>query len=138
MSAVAHCGDNAAFEGFFGELKRDRVAHLGYRTRDEARAELFNYIERFHNPRMRRRVARQDLKSSDLFKLSVKTGENPTDLAHLSAPYVPMLFFSTASSYFFLGALNTTLLTFSPLLLLTVFTTALRAGFFDAGFFAGI
>lgn len=74
MSAVGHCGDNAACEGFFGLLKRERVAHRQYRTRDEARADLFNYIERFHNPRMRRRVARQDLKFSDLFKLSVKTG----------------------------------------------------------------
>ena len=64
MSAVGHCGDNAACEGFFGQLKRERVAHQSYRTRDEARADLFDYIERFHNPRMRRRVARQDLKFS--------------------------------------------------------------------------
>ncbi|HDZ54866.1 MAG TPA: IS3 family transposase, partial [Pseudomonas xinjiangensis] len=33
-----------------------------YRTQDEARADLFEYIERFHNPRMRRRVAAQDRK----------------------------------------------------------------------------
>ncbi|HGN1517488.1 TPA: IS3 family transposase, partial [Pseudomonas aeruginosa] len=70
MSAVGHCGDNAACEGFFGLLKRERVAHQSYRTRDEARADLFDYIERFHNPRMRRRVARQDLKFSALFKPS--------------------------------------------------------------------
>ncbi len=74
MSAVGHCGDNAACEGFFGQLKRERVAHQSYRTRDEARADLFDYIERFHNPRMRRRVARQDLKFSALFKPSVETG----------------------------------------------------------------
>lgn len=37
MSAVGHCGDNAAREGFFGLLKRERVAHQSYRTRDEAR-----------------------------------------------------------------------------------------------------
>ncbi|MGS1396047.1 IS3 family transposase [Pseudomonas aeruginosa] len=73
MSAVGHCGDNAACEGFFGQLKRERVAHQSYRTRDEARADLFDYIERFHNPRMRRRVARQDLKFSALFKPSVET-----------------------------------------------------------------
>lgn len=60
MSAVGHCGDNAACEGFFGMLKRERVHHRRSRTRDEARADLFDYIERFHNPRMRRRVARQD------------------------------------------------------------------------------
>lgn len=37
MSAVGHCGDNAACEGFFGLLKRERVAYQSYRTRDEAR-----------------------------------------------------------------------------------------------------
>jgi putative transposase len=60
MSAVGHCGDNAACEGFFGMLKRERVHHRRYRTRDQARADLFDYIERFHNPRMRRRLANQD------------------------------------------------------------------------------
>lgn len=74
MSAVGHCGDNAACEGFFGVLKRERVAHRQYRTRDEARADLFDYIERFHNPRMRRRVAKQDQKFSAVFKPSVQTG----------------------------------------------------------------
>jgi putative transposase len=74
MSAVGHCGDNAACEGFFGILKRERVRCQIYRTRDEARADLFDYIERFHNPRMRRRVARQDQKFSALFKPSVETG----------------------------------------------------------------
>lgn len=74
MSAVGHCGDNAACEGFFGMLKRERVRHLSYRTRDEARADLFDYIERFHNPRMRRRVARQDQKFSALLQPSVKSG----------------------------------------------------------------
>lgn len=74
MSAVGHCGDNAACEGFFGQLKRERVAHQWYRTQDEARADLFDYIERFHNPRMRRRVARQDKKLSAVLKPSVETG----------------------------------------------------------------
>ena len=64
MSAVGHCADNATCEGFFGVLKRDRVNRQSYRTRDEARANLFDYIERFHNPRMRRRVAIQDQKFS--------------------------------------------------------------------------
>ncbi|QQN52787.1 IS3 family transposase [Stutzerimonas balearica] len=73
-SAVGHCGDNAACEGFFGRLKRERVAHQSYQTRDEVRADLFDYIERFHNPRMRRRVARQDLRFSAVFKPSVGMG----------------------------------------------------------------
>src|SRR5688572_13797032 len=54
MSAVGHCADNAACEDFFGLLKRERVHHRQYRKRDEARAALFDYLERFHNPRMRR------------------------------------------------------------------------------------
>jgi putative transposase len=57
MSAVGHCGDNAACEGFFGVLKRERVYRTHYPTNDSARADLFEYIERLHNRRMRRRVA---------------------------------------------------------------------------------
>ena len=74
MSSVGHCGDNAACEGFFGMLKRERVGHRHYRTRDEARADLFDYIERFHNPRMRRRVAKQDQRFSALTQPSVEMG----------------------------------------------------------------
>jgi len=74
MSAVGHCGDNAACEGFFGMLKRERVHHRRYRTQNEARADVFDYIERFHNPRMRRRVAVQDQKLSSVLKPSVETG----------------------------------------------------------------
>lgn len=74
MSAVGHCADNAACEGFFGVLKREIVHQRNYRTRDEARADLFDYLERFHNPRMRRRVARQDREFQALTKLSVETG----------------------------------------------------------------
>lgn len=74
MSAVGHCADNAACEGFFGILKRERVHYRKYRTRNEARADLFDYLERFHNPRMRRRVARRDREFSVLTKPSVETG----------------------------------------------------------------
>lgn len=74
VSSVGHCGDNAACEGFFGLLKRERVGHRHNRTRDEAKADLFDYIERFRNPRMRRRVARQDQKFSAVFKTSAETG----------------------------------------------------------------
>jgi len=61
MSAVGHCGDNAACEGFFGVLKRERVNRMKYPTMDAARSDLFNYIERFHNPRMRKRIAKGDM-----------------------------------------------------------------------------
>jgi len=42
--------DNAAAEGFFGMLKRERVNRRNYRTRDEARSDIFDYIERIYNP----------------------------------------------------------------------------------------
>ena len=77
MSAVGHCGDNAACEGFFGLLKRERVYRTKYPTLDAARADAFEYIERRHNPRMRRRFARQDLKFSSLSQPSVVSGANP-------------------------------------------------------------
>lgn len=56
MSAVGTCADNAAVEGFFGRLKRERVNRRRYRTRAEARADVFDYIECFHNPRRRRQM----------------------------------------------------------------------------------
>jgi putative transposase len=74
MSAVGHCGDNAACEGFFGLLKRERIYRTKYPTLDAARADVFEYIERFHNPRMRRRTAQQDLKFSTLSQPSVISG----------------------------------------------------------------
>lgn len=59
MSAVGSCADNAAAESFFGVLKRERVNRPRYRTRAEARADIFDYIERCHNPRQRRRLEMQ-------------------------------------------------------------------------------
>ena len=41
--------DNAAMESFFSTLKTERTACKMYRTRDEARADVFDYIERFYN-----------------------------------------------------------------------------------------
>lgn len=74
MSAVGHCGDNAACEGFFGLLKRERVYRSSYSTLGAARSDVFEYIERRHNPRMRRRVARQDGKFKALLQPSVISG----------------------------------------------------------------
>ena len=39
-------------ESFFSSLKKERAIAM-YRTRDEARADLFDYVERFYNPRRR-------------------------------------------------------------------------------------
>lgn len=74
MSAVGSCADNAAMEGFFGMLKRERVHRRIYQTRAEARADVFDYIERFHNPRCRRRLETATQKELLLTQPSVETG----------------------------------------------------------------
>jgi putative transposase len=53
MSRAGNVWDNAAMESFFATLKVERTAHKLYRTRDHARADVFDYIERFYNPRRR-------------------------------------------------------------------------------------
>ena len=53
MSRSGNCWDNAAMESFFSSLKTERTAAKTYRTRDQAKADVFDYIERFYNPRRR-------------------------------------------------------------------------------------
>ena len=57
MSGVGSCADNAACEGFFGILKRERVNRRRYDSHADARADIFDYIECFYNPRRRRKMA---------------------------------------------------------------------------------
>ena len=45
--------DNAAMESFFSSLKTERTTRRMYRTRDDAKADVFDYIERFYNPKRR-------------------------------------------------------------------------------------
>ena len=49
MSRKANCWDNAPTESFFNSLKNERTHGRRYRTRAEARAEVFQYIEAFYN-----------------------------------------------------------------------------------------
>lgn len=51
MSRKGNCHDNAVAESFFSLLKKDRVKRKIYKTRDDARSEIFDYIEGFYNPR---------------------------------------------------------------------------------------
>lgn len=53
MSRRGDCWDNAAIESFFSTMKTERTNRRRYRTRDQARADVFDYIERFYNPRRR-------------------------------------------------------------------------------------
>jgi putative transposase len=49
MSRSGNVWDNAAMESFFSSLKTERTARKAYQTRNEARADVFDYIERFYN-----------------------------------------------------------------------------------------
>lgn len=53
MSRRGDCWDNAAMESFFSNLKTERSSQINYTSRDHARADIFDYIERFYNPRRR-------------------------------------------------------------------------------------
>ena len=53
LSRSGNVWDNAAMESFFSTLKTERTARKVYQTRDQARADVFDYIERFYNLRRR-------------------------------------------------------------------------------------
>ena len=53
MSRKGECLDNAVAESFFGSLKTELVDHEDYRTYEEAKQSLFEYIEVFYNRRRR-------------------------------------------------------------------------------------
>ena len=56
MSGKGNCWDNSPIESFFATLKCERVSHVEYETRDQARCDLFDFIEIFYN-RQRRHSA---------------------------------------------------------------------------------
>lgn len=49
MSRRGNCFDNAVAESFFSSLKKERIRRRIYRSREEARADVFDYIEVFYN-----------------------------------------------------------------------------------------
>lgn len=51
MSRRGNCHDNAVAESFVNLLKRERIRRRAYRTREEARQDVFDYIEIFYNPK---------------------------------------------------------------------------------------
>ena len=53
MSRSGNGWDNAAMESFFSSLKTERTAAKTYRTRAQAKADVFDDIERFYNPKRR-------------------------------------------------------------------------------------
>ena len=53
MSRRGNCHDNAVAESFFQLLKRERIKRRIYADREEARSDVFDYIEMFYNPKRR-------------------------------------------------------------------------------------
>ena len=50
MSRRGNCHDNAVAESAFSSLKRERIRRRAYKTREEARQDVFDYVEMFYNP----------------------------------------------------------------------------------------
>jgi putative transposase len=72
MSRASNVWDNAMTESFFSSLKTERTAAKAYRTRAQAKADVFDYIERSYNPKRRH---------STLSYLSPMEFERQTELA---------------------------------------------------------
>lgn len=53
MSRPGNVWDNAAMESFFSTLKTERIGKKVYRTRAQATADVFDYVECFYNPTRR-------------------------------------------------------------------------------------
>jgi len=71
MSRKGDCWDNAAIESFFSTLKLEPLSRRHYENRDESRVEVFDYIERFYNPR--RRHSTLGLVSPDEFEKACRS-----------------------------------------------------------------
>ncbi len=66
MSRKGDCWDNAVVESFFGSLKSERTHWRSYQNRDEARADIVDYITMFYNSR--RLHSYLDYQSPDAFE----------------------------------------------------------------------
>lgn len=53
MSRRGNCYDNAVAESFFSSLKKERIRNKVYLTKEQARADIFDYIEVFYNRKRR-------------------------------------------------------------------------------------
>jgi putative transposase len=53
MSRRGNCYDNAVAESFFSNLKKERIKKRIYSTRNDARSDVFDYIEIFYNQKRR-------------------------------------------------------------------------------------
>ncbi len=65
-----NCHDNAVAESFFNLLKRERIRRRIYKSREDARRDVFDYIEMFYNPK--RKHARNGMLSPVEFEKQQK------------------------------------------------------------------
>ena len=70
MSRRGNCYDNAVAESFFASLKMERIKRKIYKTRQDARQDIFDYIELFYNPK--RRHAKNGMLSPVEFEMVAK------------------------------------------------------------------
>lgn len=70
MSRRGNCHDNAVAKSFFNLLKRERVRRKTYKTREEARQDIFDYIEMFYN--LQRKHAKNGMLSPENFERNYK------------------------------------------------------------------
>jgi putative transposase len=59
MSRRGNCHDNPVAESFLQLMKRVRIKKNIYETREEARSDVFDYIEMFYNCRRRHGLSNQ-------------------------------------------------------------------------------
>jgi len=74
MSRRGNCYDNAVAESFFASLKTERIRRKIYKTRQDARQDVFDYIEMFYNPRRRhaKRHAKNGMLSPVDYEMAVQ------------------------------------------------------------------
>jgi putative transposase len=80
MSRKGNAYDNAVVESFFSNLKNELVHHRRFLSREQAKAEIFDYIEIFYN---RQRA------HATLRYLSPLNYENSTQVAQINRPENP-------------------------------------------------
>jgi putative transposase len=88
MNRRGNCHDNAVAESFFNLLKRERVRRRTYKTRVEARRDVFDYIEMFYN--LTRKHARNGMLSPADFERQPEMWTAP-GLADNSLPHAAAL-----------------------------------------------
>ena len=49
MSRKGNCWDNSVAESFFASIKKERIMRTIYKTREEAKSDVLDYVYMFYN-----------------------------------------------------------------------------------------